>query len=745
MGKAERRQKHLDEGWRAIERNDLRRAEELAGVALEKSPGDADFLRILGTTLLLQRRFREALAPLKSAFGNARGKGAGYHLGHCYLALGDPQSAIPVLEREVKAFPDFAEAHNLLGVALAERFRYEEARRVFTSAIERNPRFSEAYNNMGNALIKLERVEDAIPYFTKAIELQSQFAPAHNNLGIAYRRVKRLDEAIACHQRAIALAPDYAEAYTNLGLDYQEADRIQEAIDSYRRAIDIKPDDAEAHASSGTAYQEVGKSEEAIACYERALAIEPDNAESRWLLAMSPIPVVRGATDDLAYFRSAFSRRLSELDQWVDSTRLAEAFKAVGVPTPFYLAYQEEDNRDLLGRHGALCARIMADWYAHQNFAPPKTRNSKEVIRVGVVSRHFQSHSVWNALVKGWFDQLDRERFSLHAFYTGFGEDGETLFAKAHAAHFEQGGRPLQQWVEAIIGRQLDVLVYPEIGMDPITMKLASLRLARVQVAAWGHPETTGLPTIDYYLSAEDLEPASAQDNYTEKLVALPHLGCYYKPPQVIAAPPDLNSLGIDPGSPLLLCPGVPFKYAPQYDHVFTEIARRIGRCQFVFFIHKTHQLSEKLRQRLEVVFAQNQMDISKCVTLIPWQQWAGFYGLLKRADVVLDTIGFSGFNTAVQAVECGAPIVTREGRFLRGRFASGILKRLGLQELVAESEDEYVALAVKLVQDSEYRERVRGRIEASRHLLFEDVEPIRGLEDFLAAVLGSNREATLP
>src|SRR6267143_885613 len=402
MGKAERRQKHLDEGWRAIERNDLRRAEELAGIALQKTPSDADFLRILGTTLLFQGRFREALAPLQSAFGNARGKGAGYHLGHCHLALGDPQSAIAVLEREVKAFPDFAEAHNLLGVALAERFRYEEARRVFTSAIERNPRFSEAYNNMGNALIKLERIEEAIPYFIKAIELQSQFAPAHNNLGIAYRRVKRLDEAIACHQRAIALAPDYAETHTNLGLDYQEADRIEEAIDSYRGAIGLKPDCAEAHASLGTAYQEIGMWEDAIACYERALAIEPDDAESRWLLAMAPIPVVCGAADDPARWRNAFSRALNELDQWVDSTRMAQAFKAVGVQTPFYLAYQEEDNRDLLARHGALCARVMADWHARQDFARPEAGNSKGVIRVGVVSRHFQSHSVWNALVKGW-------------------------------------------------------------------------------------------------------------------------------------------------------------------------------------------------------------------------------------------------------------------------------------------------------------------------------------------------------
>jgi predicted O-linked N-acetylglucosamine transferase (SPINDLY family) len=109
----------------------------------------------------------------------------------------------------------------------------------------------------------------------------------------------------------------------------------------------------------------------------------------------------------------------------------------------------------------------------------------------------------------------------------------------------------------------------------------------------------------------------------------------------------------------------------------------------------------------------------------------------MQRADVFLDTIGFSGFNTALQAVECGLPVVTREGRFLRGRLASGILKRLELQDMVAAGADDYVALAVRLARDRSYRERVRGQIEARRHVLYEDVAPIRALEDFLARAVG--------
>ena len=116
-----------------------------------------------------------------------------------------------------------------------------------------------------------------------------------------------------------------------------------------------------------------------------------------------------------------------------------------------------------------------------------------------------------------------------------------------------------------------------------------------------------------------------------------------------------------------------------------------------------------------------------------PWLDRPSFYGLLQRADVMLDTIGFSGFNTAMQAVESALPIVTVEGRFLRGRLASGILKRMGLQELVASSADEYVAVATRLARDSEYRKSTRQRIEAVRQILFDDDAPIRALETFLA------------
>jgi predicted O-linked N-acetylglucosamine transferase (SPINDLY family) len=287
--------------------------------------------------------------------------------------------------------------------------------------------------------------------------------------------------------------------------------------------------------------------------------------------------------------------------------------------------------------------------------------------------------------------------------------------------------------VRAISESRVDVLIYPEIGIDNMSIKLASLRLAPVQAAAWGHPETTGLPTIDYYFSAASFEPADAGDNYSEKLIALPNLGCAYSPLPAAPARPALPDLRLDPAIPLLLSPGTPFKYAPQHDWLIVEIARRLGKCRIVFFeFGSTWKL---LETRLRSAFAESGLRFDDHCAFIPWQDREQFFGLMRRAHVYLDTIGFSGFNTAMQAVDCGLPLVTQQGRYMRGRFASGILCRMGITELVAQDDDGYIGLAVRLASDANYRDQIRARIESARHVLLDDLQPIRCLESFLESV----------
>ena len=666
---------------------------------------------------------------------NPENSDALHYLGMIAFQEGDYPEAVHLIEQAIKLNETVAAFYFNLGNAHKQLKQFDSAIGAYLEAVRLDPLFSKAYLNLGNVLRDQENLDAAVESYHKALSLKPGYAEAHNNLGLALQAQDNLNAAVESYYQALSFKPDYAEAHNNLGAVLKAQYKLDAAAESFKNALSLRPNYAEAYYNLGFVHQTQGNLGEAAECYHKALSIKPDYAEARWGLAMNKIPAIYGVDGNPTIYRAEFLRELDELNAWFDAGRMELGYKAVGAQGPFYLAYQEENNRDLLSRYGTLCAKLMKYWLDKQEFSHLHTVQSGHV-RIGIVSAHIYDHSVWTAIVKGWVQHLDQDRFEIHIFHVSSRQDRETDWAKSISASYKQGKGNLLQWVETILCKQLDVLIYPEIGMDPMTTRLASLRLVPLQMAAWGHPETTGLPTIDYYLSAENFEPSDAQKNYMEKLVALPHLGCCYASLPAEDGDSDFSRLCLDPTLPILLCPGTPFKYTPQYDHIFVEIARKLDQCQFIFFTYSIHELSDKLHQRLAFVFAQSGLDFNDYAVFIPWQKRSTFYSLMRRADIFLDTIGFSGFNTAMQAIECGLPIVTREGHFMRGRLASGILRRMGITELIANTEDEYIELAVKLVQDAGYRNYIRHRIETSRPVLFDDIGAVHALEDFLIEVV---------
>jgi predicted O-linked N-acetylglucosamine transferase (SPINDLY family) len=648
--------------------------------------------------------------------------------------LGNKADALAALQDALRQRPDQLLALRNCGLLLGRLERWAEAEACLRRALASGAEDAEAACGLGHALVHLQRADEAAAWYRAALRLKPDYPEALCPLGCILVDRGSTAEARPLLARALELRPAFAEAHVGLGNLHHAERRLEEAAQSYRRAIALDARFVEAHCNLGHVLVLTGQSEAARASYDTALSLDPEHAEARWARAMSRIAPVREAGDEPGGARAAFAADIAALAQWFDARRSADGHRAVGVQQPFWLAYHEEDNVDLLRPYGALCARLMAGWRERHltQAAVRPTRGTRARVRVGVVSQYFYSHSVWNALTRGWFEHLDPQRIELLAFDLGSTGDAETDHARSRASQYLQGLGGLQQWAEAIAAAAPDVLIYPEIGMDPLTVKLASLRLAPLQAVSWGHPETTGLPTIDCFLSAQALEPEGAQAHYSEKLVALPNLGCSVKPS---AAPPqsaDLARLGLDPGVPLLVCPGAPIKYAPEHDAVLTAIARELGACQFVFFAHWARALSDQLQRRLAAAFAHAGLDPRRHLRLLPWLSPPEFHALMRRADLCLDTLGFSGFNTALQALECSLPMVTREGRFLRGRLASGLLRHLGLHELVASDEQTYAATAVTLVRDPARRRVLREHIEAQRHLLYGDPAPIRALEDFL-------------
>ena len=155
----------------------------------------------------------------------------------------------------------------------------------------------------------------------------------------------------------------------------------------------------------------------------------------------------------------------------------------------------------------------------------------------------------------------------------------------------------------AIRADALDVLVYPELGMNAPTFALAALRLAPVQCAAWGHPVTTGHATIDTFFTCAAMEPSDGRRALQRALVALPGIGTDYRRP----AMPDGATrarLGLPEDVPLFLCPQSLFKIHPDNDAAVRARARRGAGARLVIFEGRHPALTAKFRTRVESAFA---------------------------------------------------------------------------------------------------------------------------------------------
>ena len=273
--------------------------------------------------------------------------------------------------------------------------------------------------------------------------------------------------------------------------------------------------------------------------------------------------------------------------------------------------------------------------------------------------------------------------------------------------------------------------------MHPITLRLAALRLAPVQCVSWGHPDTSGLPTIDYFLSGDLMEPPDADDHYTEKLIRLPNLSIYYTPLHIKNSEINRDTFGLSSQSVMYHCCQFPFKFLPQYDEVFPRIAQEVDQCQFLFGSHpSSHIINNQFRTRIKKAFDRFSMDADKYAVFLPYLDGDHYYALYRLSDIMLDPIGWSGFNTTFEAISCDLPVITLPSKLMRGRGSAAILKMIGLTDTIATTIDEYIRIAIKLGKDVGRRKHLSSRIAETKHYAYRDKTSIVALEDFFQNIV---------
>jgi protein O-GlcNAc transferase len=590
-------------------------------------------------------------------------------------------------------------------------------------------------------LHKSGNIEQAINIFDKLIEIKPAYE-IYISYGELLINCGMTKEALVCFKKAIMIEPNEELAYnkiadTLVGLGSVELANM--AIAYYRKSLGLDYNNVKTFNKLGLALHNLGKQEEAIDCFKKAIKMQPAFLRARFNLCVAQIPVFYATEEEVVLSRTAYRQELENLQKFLRFDKGHEIKKAAeGDLLPFYLAYQGQDDCELQRTYGELLIRLQAVKYPQfsrgSTFPPVKPR---EQIRVGLVSSHFYDHVDWNLIIKGWVENLNQERYRLLGYSTGGRQDKTTEVTRQKFSRFTEGIYDPERLGRIIRNDRLHILIYPEVGMNLLTAQLAALRLAPIQCLAWGHPTTSGLPTLDYFLSSDLMEPPGAEVYYTERLVRLPNLSIYCSPPDLPQVSGDRASFGLPADGVLFLCAQSLCKYLPHYDEVFPRIAQELGKCHFVFKEHQFSQhINDRFRHRLAQAFARYGLDREDYVTLVPRLDRERYVALYRLADIFLDSIGYSGFATTLDAIAVDLPIVTIPGSFMRGRQSMAILTMMEVGETIAATVNEYVSRAIRLGQDGQWRRQIARKIASSKHKLYNDLSCISGLEAFMEGAL---------
>ena len=627
-------------------------------------------------------------------------------------------------------------------------------------------------NNLGSAALQKGSVKEAEGSYRKALEIDDRNAMAWFNLAACAQKRNDFSTAAQAYERCVKLDPSRSEARfhwavcervrgnarsastalsgvedaqlpaglaVNIGTEWTllgDTEQAGRAWSSVTRAAEA---DAGLLLRVASACLQAGEVGDAKSSARRAAASTKDAATSlkASLLAALGLPAVPRDQQEVEQSRHEFADGIATLSADWPPERLATGqFKLSDLAHSHYLlAYQGKDDTALakaFGRWYSAAAHAVAAAELGSELTPGRVNQR----RIALVSARWNTGTI-NAYFGSWVSALGDAGWDVSVFHLGAGVDVRAAAVASGAAKFHHLPGSLAEAVPVIQATAPAMIIYPEIGLSPATHALAALRLAPVQAAAWGHPVTTGLTSMDAYFSCAAMEPDNAADHYNEALVLLPGLGTRYQRPQR-AGESARDEHGLPQGHPLYLVPHAAVKIQPQFDALLAGIAERDRQARFIMFEDSVPALTKRLQRRIGRYFDQHGLDAQKHLTWLPRLTPTKFRSLLAGTDVLLDTPGFSGGNTSLDAIGQGLPLVALPGANMRGRQSAAMLDMCGAGELIAATAGQYVEIAVRVANDVEYAARMRQNLLAPGSTLFDDRRPLEVLVERVEQLIAS-------
>lgn len=690
----------------------LEAAAELLQPWTQEAPGatvDAEALHLLGVVRYRQQRiaeaktlFQQAIALQPKAFlfhsnlGNLLYATSDYaaaaqalrrclalqpdfapaymDLGGALVNLGQPEEAVASYRESLRLKPGMADTHLNLGRALYLLERWTEAEAAFRDGLKLAPNSSDGYLDLGNLLQRRGDRAGAVNAFMRSIAANPKQIRAYYNLGILLDEVKRYDDALAVYQQGLEVDPAHAPFLAGMAAIHLHQSHYEAGLDCARQALALDPKLATAHSYLGSIQRQLGDAQAALASYARSLQFDPDNTD----------------TIQNYLFILLYSHEHSAAEVFSEYTRLGAALEA---------PYQ-------------------ALWPVHRN-----NRDAMRRLKIGYVSGDFRLHPVASFLAPV-MGQHDHDQFEIHCYDNHLLQDDVTEQLMAQSDHWLAVTHMTDDELAArIMADGIDILI----DLSGHTAHNRLLTFARkpapVQMNWIGYPSTTGLTAIDYRITDDGMDPPGLSERYhTERLIHLPNAWAFQSYP---SAPPVNDLPALTSGEFMLASLNLVTKINPPVVQLWSRILQALPQARLMLANIGSRLTSE----RLLAMFASHGIAAERLV-LQPRVGMTEYLALHHQIDLGLDPFPYNGGTITNHALWMGVPVVTLPGERTASRMGVMLLQRVGLQNLIARDEDNYVNIVVELAHDLPRLQAIRQDLRRRMQTGINDAAEItRNLE----------------
>ena len=702
--------KTLNEQAVALHRSGrLAEAESLYLQVLAAAPHDFTARHFLGVIKAQSGRADEALADISLALDiKPDDPEALLNRANVLKVLNRQEEALTGFDLALAIKPGWAQAENNRATVLQGLGQFAEALAGYDRALAAAPDYAEALNNRGSALQDLGRPAEALAAYDQALRAAPKFAAAFNNRGSVLLELKRFGDALYCFDRALALRPNDAEVLGNRGNALQGLMRFDEALAAYDAALAQRPDSAKTLNNRGEALQQLKRHDEALASYDRALSA-PGQAPAFGGAAMAAL----------------------NLCDWERCAQIGAQMKnriAQGEPISPWV---------LLGYSGdELLQRQCADAVIRRRFPilPPPlapARYNHDKIRLAYISSDVAHHPVATHIVQV-IESHDRARFEVIGIGTNQ-DDGSSQRRRLIAAfdRFIDAHQvtPLSV-AEQIRALEIDVLVDLNGHTQGDNFDILAHRPAPVQASWLGYAGTTAAPFVDYVIADKIIAPDASA--FSEKIAALPDSFFPNDTSRILGTCPTRAEAGLPPDGVVFCSFNNNWKLTEPVFAIWMRLLNSVPGS--VLWLK---QAGDKAKANLLQAAARQGVAPHRLIFAKP-AMLDVHLARHQLADLFLDGLPYNAHATACDALWAGLPVLTTRGTAYAGRVGASLLTAVGLPELIAETAEDYEALALALARDSARLGALREKLAANRGSapLFDTPRLARNLEALYSRML---------